>query len=201
MGRGNNSSRGIATRPRNSAGSGQFCWPLPTHSSFIFFPQSRDRGYISLTYTYPIPGRDSLRKSQLIMANLPHPHLSPRGSLLLSDIVINRGITRRPPISPSPARSLTALLELSISPQPILGGGKGVPWDGGSTWVSGIGRDMDILRVNGEEYSKTVGSGKNTYHLQSFITLPALSVSHLCRASCRGRTSRVPPTSFASRRG
>ena len=94
MGRGNNSSRGIATRPRNSARSGQFCWPLPSHSSFFFFFifQSRDRGYISLTYTYPIPGRDSLRKSQLIMANLPHPHLSPRGSLLLSDIVINRGI-------------------------------------------------------------------------------------------------------------
>ena len=114
MGRGNNSSRGIATRPRNSARSGQFCWPLPSHSSFFFFFifQSRDRGYISLTYTYPIPGRDSLRKSQLIMAKPPtprRPHLSPRGSLLLSDIVINRGIipkTAHLALPPSPALSL-----------------------------------------------------------------------------------------------
>ena len=35
MGRGNNSS-GIATRPRNSARSGQFCWPLPSLLHLLF---------------------------------------------------------------------------------------------------------------------------------------------------------------------
>ena len=35
--------------------------------------------------------------------------------------------------------------------------------------MSGIGRDMDILWVNGGEYSKTVGSGKNTYHVRGRI--------------------------------
>lgn len=69
MGRGNNSS-GIATRPRNSARSGQFCWPLPS-LLHLLFSVKRWGLYISLTYTYPIPGRDSLRKSQLIMAKPP----------------------------------------------------------------------------------------------------------------------------------
>ena len=191
MGRGNNSS-GIATRPRNSAGSGQFWWPLPSHSSFIFSSQSRDRGYISLTYTYPIPGRDSLRKSQLIMAKPPASQ-----SQRIPFVVRHCDKSRDHP-KDRPSRPLTALLELSISPRPILGGGKGVPWDGGSTWVSRIGRDMDILWVNGEESSKTattVVSGRKIYGFH------AISTSHLCRASCRGRTSRVPPTSFTSRRG
>ena len=123
------------------------------------------------------------------------PSQSPRGSLLLSDIVINRGIIRPPDRKTAP-RSLRTSPPRAVNFSAAHSGtGKGAPWDEGGVHVgvSGIGRDIDrpwFLHY-GEVCRKMCVIRAFSYSL--------ISVSHLCRASCRDRPSRVRPTSFTTR--